>query len=646
MMDKESIGGNERSDKYIGKILNHRYRILELIGSGGMAVVYLAFDMKTNCKVAVKIMREELSCDPQFKLRFENESKAIAMMSHANIVDVVEVYNSDKFQYIVMEYIDGITLKEYIDQQHILKWKEAVFFSRQILRALQHAHNRGIIHRDIKPQNIMLLEDGTIKVADFGIAMFYNEECSAPSGKAIGSVHYISPEQASGETVDERSDIYSVGVIMYEMLTGRVPFDADDPVKVAVMQMHNDPVNPCELNPSVPLGLKDIIMRAMAKTKAMRYQHATEMIRDLDELRRDPNVRFNYKGLTGEAGETAAIPDEEDKEQRNPSGVNYGKKRREKSSTLQILAAVASAFVFTAVVTFSVLTFKYPHVLGLSIGRTVNEVTVPELAGMSLSDAKVRYASSFNFVEKSYEYSDEMEPGIIISQSPKSGRTVREGATIKLVISQGVYKTVVPAVVNTDYREAQATLNKLGITLKFEREYSDTVVTDYIIRTEPAAGAEVKSGDTIKIVVSRGAEPKTLKMPSLVGLTLTQAKKVLEDNKLYIGKTVYVANEAAVDTVLTQSVMAGAEIDEYTTVNLTLSTGSTAQMSRSLTFVLPTNMGNTINVKIDFDDSVILDGTFNVSDESITFTVFGSGSKVIRIYVNNQLYDEDVVVFK
>ncbi len=279
-------------DKYTGKRLDGRYEIHEVIGVGGMAVVYRAYDSIDDRTVAVKILKDEFSQNEEFLRRFRNESKAIAVLSHPNIVKVYDVSIGDRIQYIVEEYIDGITLKEYLDQQKQIKWKEAIHFVVQILRALEHAHGKGIVHRDIKPQNIMLLQDGTIKVTDFGIARFSHSETRTMTDKAIGSVHYIAPEQARGDYTDEKTDIYSVGVMLYEMLTGRLPFEADNAVSVAIMQLQTDPKPPREIDPSIPEGLEEITLRAMQKDPERRYQSAAEMLRDIEEFRRNPARAF------------------------------------------------------------------------------------------------------------------------------------------------------------------------------------------------------------------------------------------------------------------------------------------------------------------------------------------------------------------
>ena len=281
-------------DKYIGKKLDGRYEITELIGVGGMADVYKATDIIDNKIVAVKILKREYAENEEFLRRFRNESKMVATLSHPNIVKVYDVGFSDKLQFMVMESIDGITLKEYIDNERVLTWKDSVHFIIQVLRALQHAHDKGIVHRDIKPQNIMLFTDGTIKVMDFGIAKSAKEQAYTATDQAIGTVYYISPEQARGDEVDEKSDIYSVGTMFYEMLTGQKPFDADKPVSIAVMHMNNTPQRPRNINPDIPAGLEEIILRAMEKDPENRYQTASDMIKDIESFKSNPNMTFGY----------------------------------------------------------------------------------------------------------------------------------------------------------------------------------------------------------------------------------------------------------------------------------------------------------------------------------------------------------------
>ncbi|MGN0690611.1 MAG: Stk1 family PASTA domain-containing Ser/Thr kinase, partial [Oscillospiraceae bacterium] len=434
-------------DRNIGKKLDGRYEITELIGIGGMADVYKAIDIIDDRVVAVKILKTEFSNDDEFLRRFRNESKAIAVLSHPNIVKIYDVGFTEKIQFIVMEYIDGITLKEFMEQQGILKWKDAIHFIIQILRALQHAHDRGIVHRDIKPQNIMLFPDGTIKVMDFGIARFAREEGKTLSDKAIGSVHYISPEQARGDITDEKSDIYSVGVMLYEMLTGQKPFDADNPVSVALMHMQSKAKNPREINETIPEGLEDIVIRAMQKDASKRYQSASEMIKDIEEFKRNPSIVFEYKYLTPPVDENtryfepvsssknesansdadrnkikSKVPkmfkqkakpkpeyddyddddyDDYDDDDYDDDDDDYDDRRRSggRSLIVPVLGAVTAAVVIIAAFFITNMIIKIISPYG------VETYTMPNLVGMTITDAQSQYPY-FRIVELSEEYSE------------------------------------------------------------------------------------------------------------------------------------------------------------------------------------------------------------------------------------------------
>ena len=383
-------------DNYVGKRLDGRYELQEVIGVGGMAVVYKAYDNIDDRIVAVKILKDEFLASEEFRRRFKNESKAIAVLSHPNIVKVYDVSYGDKLQYIVMEYVEGITLKEYIEQQGVISWKETVHFTTQILRALQHAHDKGIVHRDIKPQNIMLLENGTIKVTDFGIARFSRSETRTMTDTAIGSVHYISPEQARGDITDDKSDIYSVGVVMYEMLTGQLPFQSDNSVSVAIMQLQTDPVKPREINSSIPEGLEQITMRAMQKNPKDRYQSAAEMILDLEEFKRNPSIRFDYSYFVdneptkfvdktapvtvpiANAGDTRII----DNPNPQPGNDEGDEKTAEKNKMVPILSGIVIGFVAVlAIVLVCLYSFTDVFNRKLTVPKLVNKNYAEEILG-------------------------------------------------------------------------------------------------------------------------------------------------------------------------------------------------------------------------------------------------------------------------
>ncbi|MBR7092361.1 MAG: Stk1 family PASTA domain-containing Ser/Thr kinase [Clostridia bacterium] len=490
-------------DKYIGKRLDGRYVIKDIIGVGGMACVYRAYDSVDDRVVAVKILKEEFLTNEDFIRRFKNESKAIAILSHPNIVKVLDVGFGDALQYIVMEYIDGITLKEYIDRQHIVKWKEAVHFTVQILRALQHAHDKGIVHRDIKPQNIMLLPDGTIKVTDFGIARFSRTDirATALTDQAIGSVHYISPEQARGELTDEKADIYSVGVMMYEMLTGQLPFEADNAVSVAIMQLQSEPRKPREVNPDIPEGLEDITIRAMQKDPAKRYQSAAEMLHDIDKFKQDPSIHFAYTYFQDETPtrfvETVAPapsrPVQSEPEEEESRGI----------PVLPILAAIAGACILVALIFVGILLATE----FLNPDTAVDEIDVPHFEGKLYEEIinDPRYTENFTFEMK--ETADDLVTvGYVVSQLPQAGHSVKKGKLVTLYVSTGKEQVNVPDVVGHDQIEAENAISRAGLRAKITFEVNHSVPIGQVIRTEPKANERISVGSDVRIYVSSGME--------------------------------------------------------------------------------------------------------------------------------------------
>lgn len=552
-------------DRFIGKRIDGRYEINELVGTGGMASVYKAYDIIDDRIVAIKILKEEFVANDEFKRRFKNESKAIAVLSHPNIVKVYDVSFGDILQYIVMEYCEGITLKEYIKQKGVLDWEEAAFFTAQILKALEHAHEKGIIHRDVKPQNILLLKDGSIKVADFGIARFSRSEQKTITDKAIGSVHYISPEQARGDDTDGKSDIYSVGVMLYEMTTGKLPFQADSAVSVAIMQLQNEPVRPTEINNLIPKGLEQIILAAMQKEPSERYPTAFDMLRDIEELRRDPYAQFNHSYST--SSNAVKIQDDEynfDYSNRDNLQSERPVKKEKGSKAIPILSAVAAVFVL-AIAGFFVWFF---------LGNSGDTIKCPDFVGMSIDEVKTddKY-KDFEFVIEKSNNSDYKE-GEIFKQSPEPDTNIKSKSKITLYVSSGGEKIKIPDCEKLEYSEAKEALEEYGFVVKKVTKNDEEVAKDCVIKSYPAAGEVANAGDEITLYVSLGPEQIDVTVPDVIGMYEDDAKQTIIDRGLKIGDKVYVYDDTAYGVVVSQYPRAGSQAVMDDVVTIYISKGS------------------------------------------------------------------------
>ena len=605
-------------DQYIGKFLDDRYEILEVIGSGGMAVVYKAKCHRLNRLVAIKILRPDLMMDDDIRRRFHAEAQAVAMLSSPNIVSVYDVGQYDGADYIVMELIEGITLKEYMQKRGgCLNWREALHFMTQIMQALRHAHSRGIVHRDIKPQNIMVLRDGSVKVADFGIARIMDSQ-KTMTQEAFGSVHYVSPEQAKGAHVDARSDIYSAGVVLYEMITGCLPFDGDTAVSIAIQHINSVPTPPRELNPDIPVGMEQICMQAMCAKLELRYPDAQSVLRDLDEFRRNPNIVFPYANPWGGANaDTAYLPNASSQntqsvprpgtdripaqERDNSSGRGSATSGPDAADPLMDTAAreefedeqrrKKSRVIFTcAVVAIIAIIFVIFFMLWRNFLAgffdTGEVLEVPKLIDMTVDEAKEYIATEcgghFTVTCTKAEFSETVEVGHIISQTPNAGSTTKSEVTdINVVISSGVpddNTIYMPSLVREDYRTAETKLkNDYGVEVAYgDRVYSDTIDEGLIVSTDPVAGSPLTAGQTVTLYVSKGPEITTVPMPSLIGLTEEQANEALNQLELELGSCITVASSEKAGTVVYQSVKANTEVAPGTVVYLQLSDGSLA----------------------------------------------------------------------
>lgn len=553
------------TDKYIGKILDDRYEIIELIGSGGMANVYKALCHRLNRYDAVKIMRDETAANTELRRRFRAESQAVAMLSHPNIVSVYDVSHNDDVEYIVMELIDGITLKQYLQKKSVLDPSEVLDFTIQTAKALEHAHSKGIIHRDIKPQNIMLLKDGMIKVADFGIASLENT-IEENNGETVGSVHYIAPEQARGEAPDARSDIYSLGIVMYEMLTGRLPYVGNSDVEVAVKHMNTDPVTPRDIVPSIPEELERICLKAMNSNIDERYQSASEMLADLEE--------YKSQSLAAHVLEDseAVLIDSEEPPRRRAKRSRRSKKIALSSGILAVLLFIIIGFVFLNGYFLKDL-FSDPVKVKVDnfVGRYYEDV-INDKDYKKIYDFKVTFK-----VDLEHEY------GIILSQDPESGRskTVSDKGSKIVVELVCAAETVddqkrllkVPNIVNHEREEAISMVQDAGFTYSLEQAPSDSITKGYVISTDPVAGAAADEGSEIKIIISTGPETVMTKVPQLKGLSKDAAIAKIESSNLSIGSISTAESDLDAGTVIDQNIAAGTEIEEHTKISITVSSG-------------------------------------------------------------------------
>lgn len=632
-------------DKYVGKRLDGRYEINELLGCGGMARVYSAYDIIDDRIVAIKILKDEFLGNKDFIRRFKNESKAIAVLSHPNIVKVYDVSFGDRIQYIVMENIDGITLKEYIDRQHTIKWRDAVHFTVQILKALQHAHEKGVVHRDIKPQNIMLLKDGTIKVTDFGIARFAKSETRTMTEKAIGSVHYISPEQARGDVTDEKSDVYSIGVMLYEMLTGKLPFDADNAVSIAIMQMQSDPQKLREINPEIPEGLEDITLKAMKKKAEHRYKSAGDMLEAIEMFRKNPSIRFEYKYFTDDAPTKYLDAINNIKDNKSKSGYSDGytyddddqtgsSERRSKAINILIGAGLA-LIIFLVVIG-----------LGLAsgwFGFGSKDIDVPNFIGMKVSDIvdNDKYKFSWN-IEQAYDSSK--PEGIIIDQDPKSGsKKIKENSRITLTVNSSGTLVSIPVVRGLTLDAAKAKIKDAGLVYEVLTVEDSDTAEGIVKGTDPKEGTEVVVNSMVRILVSKGPAEKKVTVPDVINKSFSDATKELAEKGLKVSENVIKEKSSkAKDTVLSTNPLPGVEVNEGTAITLTVSSGEAQEKTLKINVDLPSSISREVSMKVyingvmDSSNSKTIIPAYN---SNYSFSVKGSDeSKTIIVNLDGQKY--------
>ena len=563
-------------DNLIGKKLDGLYEVRELIGAGGMANVYKAVMVGQNgpvpagTVVAVKVLRAEYMHDPDLVNRFKNESKAISLLHHPNIVKVYDVSVTDRLQYIVMEYVNGMTLRQYLNERGgRLTSRETVHFISQILQALDHAHRNGVVHRDVKPQNIMLLASGQLRMMDFGIARISRAENQLLAGKAMGSVHYISPEQARGEVTGPQSDIYSVGVMMYEMLSGRLPFDGDDAVKVALKQITDTPLPLAQIAPDTPRALVEITEKAMAKLPANRYASASEMLEALRRYVQDPDVVFAYKYITEEAPAKVV---KQTMNQKKDTPARPPKKRKKKRSVfIPVLLGITVAFA----VACACLCFMILRNANNMFTDQKADIVLEDFVGMTRAEAEASAQISAGQINVEWveEYSSTYGEGYIYKQSPTGGRNIREGQTVTLTVSLGTQYVAIPDVTNYVQADAEQLLRDSGLSVLVVQNVEPSVAVGAVIRTDPAAGTSVAAGSTVVVYVSRQQVATTTTVPSVVGLTVEDARTLLVQNRLTLGSQTQAYSDQPEGTVIAQETAAGATVKFNTRVNVTVSAG-------------------------------------------------------------------------
>ena len=695
------MGDGTMSDM-TGKILGNRYEILKKIGTGGMADVYLARCNLLNRNVAIKVLKSEFSSDEEFIKKFNIESQAAASLSHPNIVSIYDVGHEGDIHYIVMEYLEGITLKKYIEQNKLLPWREVLNFSIQICSAIECAHKNNIVHRDIKPQNIMFTSDGILKVTDFGIAHRINGDMTMKKNETMGSVHYIAPEQAKGSYVDERTDVYSIGVVMYEMMTGKTPFDSDNAVSIAIMHMQKDPVPPREINITIPMSMEAVCLKAIAEEPANRYQSVTEMLQALNDIRDgEPDIPskpenavladtqatrvINTKDIKEQASEIEppaeekkeldeldalkALDDIEDEEEKEPEVVDEAtKKKRKKQEKIALISAIAASLVIVSIFTVFMINLLDPSLLS-GLFKS-NKVEVPDLVGKVYTEVVAEYENNEDYkIELEEEVYDEtVEEGKIISQDPKAKTKKKKPVTIKVKVSLGQDTGEMPDFVDKSESVATAFFDKNNITYEVTKEYSDDVPEGYIIKTTPKAGEKIDKDDTVTIVVSRGSEDKKAVVPNLIGLSESEAKSKVQQRNLTWGDVKYVESDKAKGTVVSQSIGADSSVAEKTKIDVTISDGSLREtptptptqkptekpqttpepeqpkVSQNITLNLPGDR-DSVRVTLVIDGAVVHDKTYDTSEGTVAIKLTSSGKKTVQVKYDGVLVDTREINF-
>ncbi len=678
-------------DQYIGRLLDGRYEILEVIGTGGMAVVYKARCHRLNRLVAIKILKDEFAGDEEFRRRFHAEGEAVAMLSHPNIVQVYDVSSSDNANFIVMELIDGISLKQYMEKKGVLNWKETLHFAMQIAKGLEHAHSRGIVHRDIKPHNVMVLKNGSVKVMDFGIARVMNKS-NTLTKEALGSVHYISPEQAKGGHTDNRSDLYSLSVVMYEMMAGRPPYDGESAVAVAIQHINGGAPMPTVYNPNIPSGLEQIIMKGMSLEMRDRYESATQMLQDMEEFRKNPAIVFDYRktmddatrqipsatpprtlaekkvqaktgvrattdsvrlrqGAAGTAGRrgTDPIPSAADREAENIRRAQQRrkteeeKKKEERSRVATTAIVICSAVAVIAIIVFMVALFQ-----GALLREEENQVDVPYLVGLEYSESLSAEYSDFGIRLQPQQYSDIYMAGQIMNQTPQGGERVQKGTDLYITVSLGEEPPVktMDNLIDIDVEQAEAFLTGQGFKVLIRPETSYVYDVGRVIRTEPTADTEMTDGQTVYLYVSSGKDVVEETMPNVIGMDVELAKALLDQLGFSNVRVEPTESSKPVDEVVYQSVEKNKEVDVTAEVIIHYSVGvpeteatepstEPQEITTFFTFSVPKRDADyTLDVCLQGTSQSVANVVVAAGESSATVQLTGKGSMTFDLYID------------
>jgi eukaryotic-like serine/threonine-protein kinase len=632
-----------------GQVLGNRYEVIEKIGGGGMALVYKAKCRLLNRFVALKVLRPEFTNDEEFVKRFRMEAQSAASLSHPNVVSIYDVGNEGNVHYIVMEYVDGITLKEYISQKGALRWEEAINITIQICSAIEHAHKNHIIHRDIKPHNILLTKEGIAKVTDFGIARAVSASTITMVGSTIGSVHYFSPEQARGGFIDEKSDLYSLGITLYEMVTSSVPFNGDTPVVVALKHIQEEPKPPVEVNKNVPIGINDIVIKAIQKEQIKRYQSASDMLNDLYRALKDPNAKFtNNENNLNVATMRINTININSLTKKDGAIIEEKAKKEKKKNRVTVMLAIICAFIIIIPIG---LYISYVLVTSFEPPSAESNSVIDDYKGRNIDDVKAELeGKGIKGVKEIRKYDDNIQKDIIISQSVDPGTKYKKGdyTSIELTVSDGLEMAKVPVVKNLDYREAEIELKDANLVVEKEYQFSESIGKDFIIRSDPDADVEIKAGETVTLYISKGPELKPVLIPDLTNLTYVEVQKKLSDLKLKVGKILPEGISSITAKIKSQSPMPGSLAKEDDPVDLVFEEVVIPQQKEvpfKLNLTNGQDYGDKIQVRVEIiptDTNVITvlkDEEKNKKDfpYNISIPIKDNADTKVKVYYNDKL---------